>query len=163
MKKQYKIFSIVILLIFVFTLSGCGKTSNDVDKEADKTTVTCTKTGQATTGVEADLTYQYVEKDGYVESIHTTEKLTSDNEEYLQAYKSLLDDSYEAYKDIEYYDYKIEIKGDTLISDININYAKIDTDRLIEIDSSNASLIKDGKVAAADLKTLYESIGATCK
>ncbi len=162
MKIQKRIFSIVVLGILVLTLSGCGQTNNDIDSK-DKTTVTCTKTGEATTGVETNSTYQYVEKDGYVESVHTTEKFTTDNEEYLKAYQSLLEDSYELYKDVKYYDYKIELDGNTLISEININYAKIDTDQLLAIDTSNASLIKDGKVKAEDLKALYEEIGATCK
>ncbi len=167
MNKKRKVFSIVILFILVLTVSGCGNTedkqeNNDTNNQ-NQATVTCTKTGEAATGVDADLTYQYTEKDGYVQSLHTTEKLTSDNEAYLKAYQSVLEESYEPYKNVEHYDYKISIKNNTLTSEVTIDYAKIDTDQLLAIDSSNASLIKDGKVAAKDLQALYESIGATCK
>ena len=164
MKRRKKIFSIVALFALVLTQSGCGeKEENNNNDSKDGTVVTCTKTGEAATGVDADLTYQYTEKDGYVQTLHTTEKLTSDNKTYLEAYQSVLEDSYEPYKNIEHYEYEITLKGNTLTSQVTIDYAKIDTDQLVAIDSSNIALIKDGKVAAADLKSLYESIGATCK
>lgn len=165
MKRRKKIFCIVALFALVLTLSGCGeKEENNNNDSKDGTVVTCTKTSEAaTTGVDADLTYQYTEKDGYVQTLHTTEKLTSDNKTYLEAYQSVLEDSYEPYKNIEHYEYEITLKGNTLTSQVTIDYAKIDTDQLVAIDSSNIALIKDGKVAAADLKSLYESIGATCK
>ena len=167
MNKRKKIFSIAILFILVLTLSGCGNTENQQKNnntnDSNQTTVTCTKTGEITTGVDSDLTYQYTEKDGYVQTVYTIEKITTDNENYLDDYRALLEGSYEPYKDIEYYDYEISIKGNTLTSKVTIDYAKIDTDQLLAIDSSNASLIKNGKVATKDLQSLYESIGATCK
>ena len=67
------------------------------------------------------------------------------------------------YKDVKYYDYDIQVKNGVLTSTVDINYAKIDTDKLIEIDSANGTLIKDGKIKLEDLKSAYETIGASCE
>ena len=40
---------------------------------------------------------------------------------------------------------------------------QIDTDKLIEIDSANSTLIKDGKIKIEDMQSLYESVGTTCE
>ena len=34
---------------------------------------------------------------------------------------------------------------------------------MIEIDSDNAALIKNGKIKIEDMKTLYQQVGATCE
>ena len=56
-----------------------------------------------------------------------------------------------------------EINGNTFTSTVDIDYEKIDTEKLISIDSSNSQLIKNGKIDINDIKNIYESIGATCK
>lgn len=156
--------------------TGCSdKNDNNLDKDSDKKgsvqeekevkTLRCTKKGAVTnaTGVEADLTYEVTYKGLYVEKVHTVEKLITDNEEYLNEYKRLVEEGYENYKDVKYYDYDITIKDGVLTSTVDIDYAKIDTDKMIEIDSNNAALIKDGKIKIADMKTLYQQIGAVCE
>ena len=154
MKKLAKLSIVLFAGLLVFT--GCGK-------EEEVKTLRCTKTGEATTGVEADLTYEVTYKGDYVQKVHTVEKLKSDNEEYLNQYKELVEAGYEDYKDVKYYDYSVEVKNGVLTSTVDIDYSKIDTDKMIEINSGNAALIKDGKVKVDDMKTLYETVGATCK
>ena len=72
---------------------------------------------------------------------------------------------YLVYKNVEHYYYDVTISGNTLTSITKIDYSKIDTDKMIEIDSANASLIKNGKIRLTDLRETYESssVGATCK
>ena len=64
------------------------------------------------------------------------------------------------HKDIKYYTYNVTIDGNKLVSTVHINYAKIDTKKLIEIDSANSQLINDGKVKLSSVKSLYEPLGA---
>jgi len=59
--------------------------------------------------------------------------------------------------------YGISVDGNTLTSTVDIDYAKIDTKKMIEIDSANGQLIKDGKIKLEDLKSAYETIGASCE
>ena len=74
-----------------------------------------------------------------------------------------VEDLYSPYKDVEYYEYNVDVTDNKLTSTVDINYAKVDTDKLLEIDSANGQLIKDGKISVDDIKSVYESLGATCK
>ena len=62
-----------------------------------------------------------------------------------------------------HYTYNDTGKVNKLVYTVDINYAKIDTKKLIEIDSANSQLINDGKVKLSSVKSLYEQLGATCK
>ena len=50
-----------------------------------------------------------------------------------------------------------------MISTTNINYKKIDKDKLISIDSSNKNLFTNDNVRLTTLKKIYENNGAKCK
>lgn len=41
-----------------------------------------------------------------------------------------------------------------LISKVDINYSKIDTNKLIEIDKANSQIITDGKIRVSSVKNL---------
>ena len=172
MKKITKLSIVLLVGLLVFT--GCSdKDDKKVEKDSDKKgsvqenkdskVLRCTKEGEVTTGVNADLTYEVTYTGDYVDEVHTVEKLTSDNEQYLNQYKTLLEAGYAPYKDVKYYDYDIQVKNGVLTSTVDINYAKIDTDKMVEIDSNNSLLIKDGKIKLSDIQTMYEQIGAVCK
>lgn len=144
-----------VLLAAVVMITGCGK---EETKE-----LTCTRTATVTTGVEMKLNYNVTYAGDYVKVIKTDEKIITDNKAYLETYKKTVENLYSPYKGIDYYEYDVSINGNTLTSKTNINYEKVDTDKLIKVDSANASLIKDGKVKIDDVKSLYESLGASCK
>lgn len=153
-----KILSLLLITVGVFTLAGCESKSNESEK-----TLTCTNNTTITDGVEADLRYEVNYKGDYVTTVKSTEKVISNNQSYLEAYKTQVESIYSPYKGVEHYNYDVTVKDDTMTSVVTIDYSKIDTDKLIEIDSNNSSLIKDGKVKLADIQAIYESIGATCK
>lgn len=172
MKKITKLSIVLLVGLLVFT--GCSdnndkKLDNDSEKGSsvqdnkDTKVLRCTKDGEVTTGVEADLTYEVTYTGSYVDEVHTVEKLTTDNEQYLEQYKTLVEAGYSPYKDVKYYDYDVQVKDGVLTSTVDINYAKIDTDKMIEIDSNNSLLIKNGKVKLSDIQDMYEQLGAVCK
>lgn len=151
-----KILSVLLVVVGIFVLAGC-------ENEQVEKTLICTRTATISDGVKADLRYEVNYKGDYVTTLKSTEKIISDNEEYLNTYKETIESTYEPYKDIEYYDYEVTVEGDTMTSSVNVDYSKIDTNKLLEIDSANGSLIKDGKIKIDDIKSLYESVGTTCK
>lgn len=171
MKKGIKYFSLVLVMfVGVFLLTGCGsdsskKEENDKWENVNKNekTITCTLDSTITTGVEAELSYKINYVDDYVTTLVTKEKVISDNEQYLKLYKEQVEKIYEPYKDLKYYDYKVTIDGDTMTSDVTIDYSKIDMDKFIEIDENNGTLVEDGKIKVDDIKAVYEVLGATCK
>ncbi len=161
-----------VLLVGIVLLTGCGKTEsnkqqeekqNEVQEQQEEKTMECSRTATVAEGVQLDVKYTvtYVGED--VKKVYSNEKVISENKQYLEAYKTQVDKIYAPYKDLQYYDTNVRIEGNTLISEATIQYDKIDTDKMIEIDSANATLIRDGKVKVADLKTAYSTLGATCK
>ena len=190
MKKYTKYFSLVLILIVsIFFITGCDsdssdtkyapindsetkkkdsfKDTNEVEIEDDiisseEKTLVCTRTATLSSDVKVDLRYEVTYKDDSVTYLKSTEKVISDSISYLEAYKKQVENTYEPYKNITYYDYEITIEDDTMTSSVSVDYSKIDTNKLISIDSANATLIKNGKIDINSIKTLYESVGATC-
>lgn len=155
--KNFKKCLCLLLLVFVAVIvTGCG--NDDTEK-----TMTCTRNATISDGIKAEFKYVVKSKGNYVTVIDSTEKVISDDESNLDAYKEQIESMYSPYKGIKYYNYDVSIDGNTLTSKVEIDYSKVDTAKLIEIDSANESLIKDGKILVDDIKTLYESIGTTCK
>lgn len=157
MKKS---FLLVILLIMTLLVTGCDSGSDNETK-----TLTCTRNVTVAEGVRMELVYNATYTGDYVDVVETEEKVISDSEEVLEIYQTSIETMYSPYKDLEHYYYNVTISGDTLTSTTKIDYSKIDTDKMIEIDSANAALIKNGKVKISDLRSMYESstVGAICK
>lgn len=163
MKHKY---FFVALLFILFMVVGCTsnteKEQEISNKEKSKELI-CTRKATVSEGVSMDLYYKVTYKGKYVELIETQEKIISDDKSILEIYKNTIESTYSPYKDVEYYDYDVKINGNTLTSTTKINYLKIDTDKMIDIDSANATMIKNGKVLVEDIKNLYSSIGAICE
>lgn len=149
MKKSLCIFGMFLLVL----VTGCST--------SEKTLVCTRTTNQENLKMNLNYTVEYSGK--YVNKVKTTEKLESSSKELLETYKNSIESLYSPYKDIDHYNYNVIIEDETLTSTTDIDYSKIDTDKLIKVDSANKQLIKDGKVAVEDLKKAYESLGAECK
>lgn len=144
---------LIITICLLFTV-GCTKT------ETKMLTCTLSKTQD---NVELNLKYEIEHDDKYVISLKSTEKIISDNTDILKLYRTTVQQIYQPYDDLKYYDYNIRVSGNTLTSTVKINYAKIDIDKFIEIDSTNENIIEDGKVLLKTIKESYEKIGTTCE
>lgn len=114
-------------------------------------------------GAEFDLNYFADYKGSYVMNIRSDERITTDDDNVLATYKKKVEETYAPFDAVEYYNYNVEIDGNTLVSTTDIDYSKIDVDKVIKIDPSSSSLIKNGKININTLKKTYETIGATCE
>lgn len=150
-----KKFLTILLCTGVILITGC--TSKDEEK-----VMNCSRSINQSS-IKMDLNYKVSYKGDYVTKVNSKEEITADDASTLEAYKTQLESVTESFKDIEYYDHKVEIKDNVLTSTIDIDYTKIDTDALIEIDSSMSQLIKNGKVAVSDIEAVYNNLGITCK
>ena len=152
MKRKYLFLAVTMLVVFLVT--GCSS--------SEEKTMTCTRTMNQS-GMKTNLNYKVTYSGDYVNRVQSEESIETDDTTTLNTYKEQIENVYTPYKDIEYYTYNVTIDGNKLISTVDINYAKIDTSKLIEIDSANSQLISDGKVKLSSVKSLYEQLGATCK
>lgn len=152
MKKKILLFSSIF--IFLVLITGCSKESENL--------MTCTRSMNQNS-IKTNLKYNISYEGKYVTRIKSIETVETDSEDILNNYKSQIESLYSPYSDVDYYKYSVEIKDHKLTSTVDINYEKIDTDKLLEIDSANGTLIKDGKINIDDIKSVYENLGATCK
>ena len=161
---------LMVLLLSMVLLTGCNDTkkenkdtnNNNEVKEEQKQMV-CTRKATVTEGVTLDVKYTVDYTGEYINKVYSNEKVTSSNAQYLEAYKEQVDKIYAPYKNIEHYNTNVRIEGNTLISEATIDYDKIDTNKMLEVDSSLGQIIKDGKIKLADMKAMYTSIGAICE
>ena len=152
MKRKYLFLAVTMLVVFLVT--GCSS--------SEEKTMTCTRTMNQS-GMKTNLNYKVTYSGDYVNRVQSEESIETSDTTTLNTYKEQIENVYTPYKDIEYYTYNVTVNGNKLVSTVDINYAKIDTKKLIEIDSANSQLINDGKVKLSSVKSLYEQLGATCE
>lgn len=152
MKRKYLFLAVTMLVVFLVT--GCSS--------SEEKTMTCTRTMNQS-GIKTNLNYKVTYSGDYVNRVQSEESIETSDTTTLNTYKEQIENVYTPYKDVEYYTYNVTVNGNKLVSTVDINYAKIDTKKLIEIDSANSQLINDGKVKLSSVKSLYEQLGATCK
>lgn len=152
MKKQ-----LILPLLSILVLIGCTGCTPETG------TMTCTMSSYPADGIKLRSVYKANYKNNIVKKLISTDQVTVEDKEYLNTYEEKLEELYQPYKKLEYYQNNIKIKSKTLTSTTNINYAKIDTDELIKIDEGNGQLIKNGKVNINDLEEAYKQNGFNCK
>ena len=143
MKQMKKLLVIPIILI---ALTGCGS------KE-----VTCTRSTNQT-NLTMDVRYDVKYKGKYVTNEKRTEVLKTDDESIIKAYKAQLENIFENYKDLKYYETSIKVKDNTLTAYTDINYSKVDMKKLKKIDQT----VTDEKIKLNDLLDAYKKLGFTC-
>lgn len=148
--KKLKLLLVVLLALIV---TGCGK--------AEEKTMTCTRTLNQD-GLKMEFNYTVTYQGDYVKTVKSVEKVTSDDPTVLDTYKSAVEQLYAPYEKLDYYDTKVTIEGNTMTSTADINYEKIDVDKLIELDSANKQMFTDGKIKVETMESVYNQVGATC-
>lgn len=155
MKRKFKIWQVFLGVFILLLVTGCGNSNNT-------SSMTCTRTMDQN-NIKTSLKYNVEFKDGYVLRIKSVETVETSSSDILDTYKEQIESLYSPYQDVDYYEYNVNIEDNKLTSTVDINYEKVDTDRLLEIDSANGQLIKDGKISVNDIKSVYESLGAICE
>lgn len=97
-----------------------------------------------------------------VSKIKSIESLTSSNESTLEDYREKMSTLYSPYSGIDYYNYNINQKGNQVSVTLDVNYEKVDVEKLISIDPNNESFFHEGKVYLSTLLDLYENVGVIC-
>lgn len=157
MRKGLKILFISMIIIL---LVGCN--NKDTNKEITKK---CTLSqNQSSNGYTLDSKYEIHSKNGYVTKVITKETVESESEEVREYFKSTLEDSYKSTNE-KYggYTYSITENDNKVISNVTINYSKMDIEKFIEDNSQMSSYVKNNKLTLDGIVAIYEALGAICK
>jgi len=165
MKKTW----LIIILVTVAFLSGCSdKKEKKEQLESQKPKIEeksfkCTLNKTMEDSTNLDATYLVFYKGENVTRLNTEEIMTSNNDKTLELYQKQLENLYQAYRDIEYYNNEIRIEGNKLYSITKIDYEQINMDQFLKINEQMKSLIDDGKLKVLTLKAMYQTLGITCQ
>ena len=153
MKKFIKMIPIFTIILLA---SGCAKT---------KVTECTLDNDQSKSGYKIVTTYKIYSKGDIVNKVTSEEILTSKNNTILKYFENLNKKQYEA-QNKTYGGYTFDIKAEKGIvtSNLTIDYTKLDMNKFINDNSAMKSYVnKNNKFTLDGAKTMYQSLGATCK
>ena len=180
-----KIGKIALLLIAILLLAGCGKenettTKNTQEKKTSEPSInnktevpesqtermsklTCTREADAGSDIDVNLDYEVYYQGEYIQILHSTEQVVTDNQETLDEYENAYKGIYKNYEGLKYYDNTVKRTDNSVTSDTVINYGKIDIDKLLDIEGEEDNVIKNGKVKLDDWLEFTEKFGMKCE
>lgn len=154
--------NLIICILICNIITGCFNNKNIKEENKNEIITICRSEQDIKDDAKASLKYEIHSTNDTVSKLISTEIIETDDKEYLKETKSNIEKTYSIYKNIKHYQYSIKIKDNVLTSTVNIDYSKINIDKLISIDRANENLILDGKVSLNYLKNMYESLGNIC-
>lgn len=164
--KNNKYFLVILLIVLLLT--GCSSESKEDNtyNTSNLSHIKCSRDASVDdSDTKVEINYDiYYDKDNYLSILKSVEKITSSNEEVLDEYEKAYKNIYSAYDNLEYYDNEVERDTNTVISKTSINYAKIDMDKLMDIEGSDNNVtVTDGKIKLDDWKSFAKKYGTVCK
>lgn len=150
MKKLY----LLLIPAFLLILTGCGSSSDKV-----------MKCSLSTDGGSYTLKSDYeVHHDGkYVQTIKTVETVTSSDSSIIDQMDSYMNSVYQTLSDTYGgYTFKVTKDSGKVVSNVTVDYTKINLQKLIENDSSAKQFVEDDKVTLEGIKDTYKSLGINC-
>lgn len=142
---------VVLLIVFIFLVNGKK--------------MTCTmKSDQSANGYVMETKYVVSSKGKYVKKVNINETITSKDKEKLKKFAKQFEEQYK-YNKKAYggYTFKVTNNGKKVISNVTIDYNKMDMKKFIKANAAMKEYTEKDKLTVEGAKKLYESTGATCK
>jgi len=154
-----KIAVVLPILGIGLLLTGCN-----TDETLETKTIDCTlSTNDVINEYELKSIYKINYQGDYVVSVDTKEVITSEDTTVLDYFEATLKDTYsktsEAYGG---YDYQVVKDEGKVTSTVKIDYNKMDLEKFITDQPTLKSYVKDNKLLVTGVKSMYETMGATC-
>ena len=161
-----KIISLFLVIICLFIITGCEEKENivEVTKEKDESTLKCSRTAVGMDNASASLNYTIYYKGDYVTKTVSIEKVISDDSNVLDTYQESYEKIFVPYKNIDYYDNKVDRTSDSVTCITVINYEKVDVSKILAIEGEEGNIYdEDGKVKKDTLVSFYKKYEAKCE
>lgn len=146
----------VFLPILLLSLVGCDEKSG---------TLVCTlSSNDVINGYKLDSIYKINYFGKTVKSVETIETVISDSSETIDYFETTLNDTYKKMND-SYggYVYNVTKEDGKVVSNVTIDYSKVNIEQLVKDQPLLKSYVDDNKLLLGGLKSMYESMGATCE
>lgn len=150
--------SALLVFVTVLFLTGCGSSK-------DNNFVCTYSSDQSASGYKLKSEYKVYSDGEIVNKVVTVETVESTNTSVLSYFESALKEQYKS-NDNKYggYSYNITKTDDTVISEVTIDYTKMDIEKFIEDNEAVKAYVNDdNQLTVEGVKKMYKSIGATCK
>lgn len=147
----------IMLFAVVLLTTGCGEQREMV----------CT-VERPIDGISLSSSYKATYKNGIVSKVNSHEEIISDNKEILNEIATAVKKTYDTMNQTYGgYDFDIIIEDNKIISDVLIDYTKMNLKKLKEDEPKASKYINNkNEVTIQGLKSMYEdkeSVGATCE
>lgn len=150
---------ILCLLLIIFICTACG---SDVSNDSSGVKF-CSRVGTIDGG-DSFMNYELHYEGEYLVKLYSTEKVVSDDEELLDTYEDAYKNIFKAYEGLKYYDASVTREDGYVISEIVINYEKIDVDKLLSIEGEEDNVtFTDGKLKLDDWLDFAAQFGVECE
>ena len=156
MKKLSFVF---IIIMSLFIITGC-ESKEEVDV-SNMTHQLCERAGSIDNG-EVELKYDIYFTGDKLNMIKSFEKVISDDSSILDTYEESYKKIHSAYVGLSYYDTDVVRDDNSVTSTMNINYDKVDIDKLIEIEGEEDNIFEDGEAKVKKWKALAKKFGTKC-
>lgn len=178
-------------MLVTVTLVGCSSTKEQKNKTQNKTTsqqqtvdtaaydkgylevteeesknmqkMFCTREATGKEKAQVNLNYTLYYQGEYLQVLHSKEQIVTENQEVLDEYQIAYINIYKNYENLEYYNTSVVRKENSVTNDTIIQYNKLDTEKLLEIEGEEDNIIKDGKVKVSDWVEFAEQLGTKCE
>lgn len=154
-----KVLKLLSVLLVVTLLCGCGATK-------EEKIVKCSLSKKDTiNGYELKSDYNITAAGNIVKKVETKEVITSDTASVLDYFETTLNTTYEKFnKEYGGYTFTIKKEENTVVSDVSIDYAKMNLEKLSKDDSGmKAAMNGNNELTLDGIKAMYKSLGATCE
>ncbi len=160
MIRKFKKVGIFLVCGLVLICTGCEAS---VSNAGGSGVIQCSRVGTID-GATSQMFYELYYDGEYLTVLHSSEQVLSDDEEILDTYEAAYKNIYKAYEGLKYYDAEVIRDSDSVITDVTINYEKIDIDALLDIEGSEDNVIdEDGKVKLQTWLDFAETFGVECE
>jgi uncharacterized lipoprotein YehR (DUF1307 family) len=163
-----KIFIISSLVLVIFLICGCedktkeviinGKSINTSSMEHKH----CTREATAE-NAEVKLEYDLYYTGSILNLLKSKEEIISADDSVLNTYEEAYKKIHANYEGLENYDTNVARGDTTVISTININYDKIDIERLLNIEGEEDNIFENNVPLVSKWLELAEKFGTKCE
>lgn len=144
------------LLLICLILLLCGCSNGTIIHEH------CTRSGTISGDGSVELNYELYYKDDVLLKLESYETVYSEDSNLLDTYYDAYNKIHNNYKNLEYYNTKLDRSDSYVSSTMIIDYKNIDIDKLIQIEGEEDNIFENNIPKVSKWKEFAKKVGTKC-